>query len=82
MMSCRDVGEHLRPFLRDELPYTERLEFHQHLARCVACNRSVERARDALDLSRSACSSASDPVPDEVPDLLVAAIWSVSRVAK
>lgn len=82
MMSCWDVGGHLRTFLRGELPYTERLAFHRHLAGCPACNRSVERARDALDLSRSACAAASDPVPDEVPDLLVAAIWTVSRAAR
>ncbi|HEY2589879.1 MAG TPA: anti-sigma factor [Tepidisphaeraceae bacterium] len=82
MMSCRDVGGHLRAFLRGELPYTERLEFHRHLAGCAACNHSVERARDALALSRSACSAAADPVPDEVPDLLVAAIWTVSRAAR
>jgi anti-sigma factor RsiW len=82
MMSCRDVGEHLRAFVRGELPYTERLEFHRHLAGCASCSGSVERARDALDLSRSACSAASDPVPDEVPEPLVAAIWSVSRGGK
>jgi anti-sigma factor RsiW len=81
MMSCRDVGEHLGVFLRGELPFTERFEFHRHLAGCVACHDAVERARDAMDLSRSACSGAADPVPDEVPDLLVAAIRSFRRDA-
>lgn len=79
MMSCRDVGEHLGVFLRGELPFTERLEFHRHLAGCPACHDTVEHARDAIDLSRSACSAAADPMPDEVPDLLVAAIWSFRR---
>lgn len=82
MMSCRVVGEHLGVFLRGELPFTERLEFHRHLAGCRACHDRVEKARDAIDVSRSACSGAADPVPDEVPDGLVAAIWSFAGAGK
>lgn len=80
MMSCRDVDQRLRSFLRGELPCDERLEFHRHLAGCMGCSRSVERARDAMDLSRTACHAAPDPLPDDVPDLLVQTIWTFSRV--
>lgn len=79
MMTCRVVGERLGVFLRGELPFTERFEVHRHLAACPACHDRVEEARDAMDLSRAACSGAADPVPDEVPDGLVAAIWSFRR---
>ena len=79
MMSCRGVGEHVGVFLRGELPFPGRLEFHRHLAGCPACHDRVEQARDAIDLSRSACSGAADPVPDEVPDALLAAIRSFRR---
>ena len=79
MMTCREVNLLLKPYLHGDLPFTERIEFHRHLALCAGCARSVEQARDALDLSRSACASAQDPVPDDVPEALVRAILVTSR---
>jgi len=80
MLSCRDVKSSLNPYLRGELSYPDRLEFHRHLAGCAACARLVERGRDALDVTRSAFASATDPAPGDVPESLVTAILVTSRV--
>jgi predicted anti-sigma-YlaC factor YlaD len=76
MVSCKDVGARLSPFLQGEMPYPERISIHQHLANCAQCGCMVEQARDALDVSKSALAHATDPVADEVPENLVNAIWS------
>lgn len=80
MLSCRDVKSFLNPYLRGELSYPDRLEFHRHLAGCATCARMTERGRDALDMTRFAFARATDPRPDDVPESLVAAILVTSRV--
>lgn len=79
MLMCRDVRNLLHPFLRNSLPADTRLNVHHHLATCAECSLRVEQARDAFDLSRSACASAADPIPDDVPEPLLRAIWMTSH---
>jgi anti-sigma factor RsiW len=81
MVSCKDVGARLAPFLRGELSFSDRLAIHRHLARCEQCARQVERGRDAMDVSKSALASAVDPIADEVPEQLVRAILVTCRGA-
>jgi len=74
MMSCRDVDARLAPFLRAELSFPDRLAVHRHLAGCHKCSRAVERGRDVMAVSKSACAAASDPKPEDVPLQLLNAV--------
>lgn len=81
MVSCKDVGGRLGPFLRGELSFPDRFATHRHLANCPRCARVVEEGRDALNVSKSALSRTVDPVADEVPEQLVRAILVTCRGA-
>jgi anti-sigma factor RsiW len=81
-MTCREVRNALRPFLRGQLSATELFDFHRHLSGCSSCAQNVEQARDAMSLSRSACEEVRDPLPDEVPEALVRAIQITSRYVR
>jgi anti-sigma factor RsiW len=78
-MTCREVQDGLRPFLKGQLSATDLFDFHRHLSGCPTCAKNVEQARDAMSLSRSACQDVQDPMPDEVPETLVRAIQITSR---
>lgn len=77
MMSCRDVEARLAPFLQAELSFPDRLAIHHHLAGCQECSRVVERGRDVMAVSKSACAAASDPKPEDVPLQLLNAVWAM-----
>ncbi|HSU68331.1 MAG TPA: zf-HC2 domain-containing protein [Tepidisphaeraceae bacterium] len=79
LMICRDVQRLMTPFLRGELQGEERFGVHRHLATCAVCAAAVERARDAYEMTRDACAKECDPVPDEVPEPLIRAIWVTSH---
>jgi anti-sigma factor RsiW len=79
MMSCREVNRTIAAFLRGGLSAPQQIDFYRHLARCDVCAATVERTRDAMDTTRSACAALSDPGPGDVPDSLIQAILATTR---
>jgi len=80
MITCTEVKLSLSRFLRGQLPAQDRVDLHRHLAVCDACTRTVEGARDAMELSRSACAAARDPSAEDVPEALLLAIQFTSHL--
>ena len=74
MMTCRELTEFLEHYLAGELPAPVLRVFDHHLTLCVNCVRYVSQYRDTIAAGRSAFADLDVPVPDDVPDDLVAAI--------
>jgi len=74
MMTCRELTEFLEHYLAGELPAPVLRVFDHHLTLCVNCVRYVSQYRDTIASGRSAFADLDVPVPDDVPDDLVAAI--------
>lgn len=65
-MNCAWIQENAALYVYDELPDDQRHEFEQHVARCAACAREIEAARD-FRLTMSALER-----PEPSPNLLAA----------
>jgi hypothetical protein len=78
-MTCKDFIEFLHEYLEEELPQAQRVRFEEHLEICESCVAYLSNYRDTMHLARKAFCDPEGPVPDEVPEELVAAILSARR---
>ena len=78
-MTCKDFIDFLHEYLSEELPQAQQVRFEEHLAICVSCVAYLSNYRDTMKLAKGAYSDPEGPLPDEVPDELVAAILSARR---
>ncbi len=78
MMSCAEFDRFIDAYLDGELDARTRKVFEWHMATCPPCRDYVRGYRGAVDLSKE-CLRADDPVPDSVPDDLVAAILAARK---
>jgi mycothiol system anti-sigma-R factor len=67
-MTCQQFLGALDPYLDDELPVTEVLDMHEHLAVCEACRRIIESEATVRSLL------TADAVQDTPPDSLRARV--------
>jgi hypothetical protein len=74
VMSCRDLIEFLNAYVSGELPPARRAEFDRHLSVCPPCVAYLESYRETIRLARGSFERPDDPVPEDVPPKLVAAI--------
>jgi anti-sigma factor RsiW len=73
-MTCRDFADFLSDYLAGELPEDVLAAFEEHIVLCPNCVRYLAQYRDAIAFSRAAFEAGDAPVPDGVPEDLVAAI--------
>jgi anti-sigma factor RsiW len=73
-MTCRDFADFLSAYLSGELPTDLRAAFDEHIGVCPNCVRYLAQYRDSIAFSRAAFESGDAPVPDDVPEDLIAAI--------
>lgn len=73
-MTCRDFITFLREYLEEDLAPAEKARFETHLELCPSCVAYLQTYRQTIDLAREAFRDSEAPVPDEVPEELVAAI--------
>ena len=78
-MNCREFSDFLMEFLDSELPEAEAAAFRRHMADCPTCVTYLETYRETVRLGRVVCSDPDAPVPDDVPEELVAAILKARR---
>lgn len=71
-MTCREFTEFLDAWLDGALPADQRTAFEHHLSICRDCVVYLDTYRRTVDACRNL--RATDPVPAEVPEDLVAAI--------
>lgn len=78
-MTCRDFITFLRDYLEEDLPPAEKARFETHLEICPSCAAYLENYRHTVALTKDAFGDLEAPVPDEVPEELVAAILASRR---
>lgn len=78
-MTCRDFITFLREYLEEDLAPAEKARFETHLGVCPSCVAYLESYRQTVAVARDAFCEPDAPVPDEVPEDLVAAILASRR---
>jgi anti-sigma factor RsiW len=79
-ITCQELIGFLYLYLADELPPERKGEFERHLGVCPSCVRYIQTYRDTIALGKAACSEPDEPVGQEVPEELVAAVLKARRV--
>lgn len=74
MITCRELVDFLMDYLNGALDPAQRATFEEHLAACPWCVAYMNTYQEAIQLGKQALAPSADPVPDEVPELLVRAI--------
>jgi anti-sigma factor RsiW len=78
-LTCRELVDFLMSYLDDELPDPERRAFDAHLAVCEDCVSYLRSYEATVRLERRAFEAPEAPIPDDVPEELVAAILASRR---
>jgi anti-sigma factor RsiW len=78
-MTCKDFIEFLLDYASGELPKAQRVLFEEHLSVCSSCVAYLSNYRDTVELSKAALCDPERPVPEEVPEDLVAAVLSARK---
>ncbi len=78
-MTCKDFIEFLMDYLEGELPKSQQDLFEEHLEVCRSCVAYLANYRDVVELSKAALCDPDGPVPEEVPEDLVAAVLSARK---
>ena len=79
-MTCQEFVEFLMAYLDGELTPAQREAFQGHMGDCPPCITSLETYRESVELGKKAlCEDPEAPVPEDVPDDLVAAILAARK---
>jgi anti-sigma factor RsiW len=74
-MNCKEFVEFLMDYLEGGLDSSQRVTFEEHMVDCPGCVTYLDTYRDTIRLGREClCDPPDGPVPDDVPEELVAAI--------
>ncbi len=79
MITCREFEGFVVDYLDNELPEKQRSKFELHIRMCKECRQYLDAYQRTIEISRRACSSSDDAVPDDVPDDLVKAILKARK---
>jgi anti-sigma factor RsiW len=80
MMTCREFVDFLMAYLEEELPAEERRSFDAHMDACPQCITYLETYRETVRLGKDVlCEAPDEPVPEDVPEALVAAIRAARK---
>jgi anti-sigma factor RsiW len=78
-MTCKDFIGFLHEYLEGELPADERALFEEHLSLCVSCVNYLSNYRDTIRLAQASLKDSDEPVSDDVPEELIAAILTARK---
>ena len=78
-MTCREFITFLMDYLEGGLPRSQHALFEEHLSICDSCVAYLGNYRDTVELSKAALRHPDGPVPEEVPEDLVAAVLAARR---
>jgi predicted anti-sigma-YlaC factor YlaD len=78
-MTCKDFVEFLMDYLEGELPKAQKALFEEHLKVCSSCVAYLSTYQDTVALSKAALGDPEAPVPEEVPEDLVAAVLAARK---
>jgi len=80
-VTCRELVDFLMAYLDDELPPGQREAFETHLGVCPPCVTYLDTYRETIKLGKAVCQRDDDPVPDDVPEALIAGILSARETS-
>lgn len=78
-ITCREFVDFLDDYLARRLEPTRLAEFNDHLSGCPPCVAYMHTYQDSIRLAKAALARSDAPVPDDVPEDLVAAILAARR---
>ena len=78
-MTCREFVEFLMAYLDGTLLRDQREVFDAHMNECPSCVTYLDTYRVTVDLEKVVCKDPDGPIPDDVPEGLVAAIVAARR---
>ena len=81
-MTCKQLADFLDEYLGGDMPAERRARVEEHLAVCPDCRHYLDSYRQTIALGKSAFAAPDDPVPDSVPEGLLAALKSVRPPAR
>jgi anti-sigma factor RsiW len=74
MITCKEFEGFVQAYIDDELPPAQRSVFELHIRLCKECKDYLAAYQRSIELGRAALGAPEQPVPEEVPKDLVAAI--------
>ena len=79
-MNCREFVDFLMEYLEGGLDPAVRATFEGHMGECPSCVTYLDTYRETVQLGkRVLCDDPDGPVPEDVPDDLVAAILAARK---
>ncbi len=78
-MTCSEFVEFLMEYLDGTLSRDQREVFDAHMNECSSCVTYLDTYRVTVDLGKEVCEDPDGPIPDDVPEDLVAAILAARR---
>ncbi len=72
MITCEAFEDFILAYLEDDLSPRQKFVFEMHLKLCRECRDYLKAYRASLELAKS--TGQAQPLPDEVPEDLVAAV--------
>ena len=79
MITCREFEEFIIQYLEDELPRKQKRVFEWHLRICRECREYLAAYERSIEISKATLGTASEAVPDEVPEDLIKAILDARK---
>ncbi|MBT3399158.1 MAG: hypothetical protein HOL07_06025 [Rhodospirillaceae bacterium] len=73
-ITCDEFEDFIAEYFEGELSAVQRQTFDVHLKICEDCRAYLKAYRNTIALGRSAFTRGDAPVPEDMPDDLVAAI--------
>lgn len=78
-MTCKELIAFIHDYLSGEISEEERARFEAHLDACPPCVAYLRGYEESVRLAKAAFAGPDEPVPEEVPEELVAAILAVRK---
>lgn len=79
MITCREFEAFILRYLDDELSERERKIFEWHLRFCRECREYLAAYRRSIEVGKAVLGDSDQPVPDDVPRDLIAAVLDATR---
>lgn len=80
-VTCREFVEFLDDYLAGRLQGAPLVEFNNHLSKCPPCVLYMQSYQESIRLGKAALATAEAPVPEVIPEALIAAILAVREKA-
>jgi hypothetical protein len=80
-ITCREFVDFLDDYLARRLETPQLAEFDNHLSGCPPCVAYMQTYKDSMSLGKGALGRSDEPVPEAIPEDLVAVILAAREKA-